>query len=451
MGAACADELSSKGKFATATTGGREPPHNWVAPRTGGVVAPWENRIITLGMSISAPSTPPGSRHRYALNPELLGFECIHCGMQVDLGDFPEGCPACLARGEPSTVRSRFRSQPTRVADPSRQRMQRYEAWMPYTGWISLGEGGTPCTSSPTMADELGVRTIHLKNEGLNPSGSHKDRTNCIAVTRALHAGAAGVVAASSGNGGASLALYAAAAGLRCRIVVTPALSPIFRRAIAATGAEIVEVADSMDRWRRVADMSRNDGWFAVTNYLNPPVGSNHFGLDGLKTLAYEMFEELGPDLVDVVLVPTSRGDLIWGIYEGFRDLAAIGATRFIPRLFAVEPFARVSEVLAGAPVTGSFKGATELASIGGSTVTYQAVSAIQASGGSAVVVDDKAVARDQIRLAHHGCFAEYSSAAGVTALARLRAEGTVSSDEAVALIITSNGYKDVPLGEGWA
>lgn len=409
------------------------------------------NRLSLPDMTTVALTTPPQSQHRFALNPELSGFECISCNLVLEIRDFPEGCPACLARGEPSTVRSRFRSQPTEVADPSRQRMQRYEAWMPYAAWISLGEGGTPCTSFPALAEELRVGAIHIKNEGLNPSGSHKDRTNCLAVTRALHIGAAGIVAASSGNGGASLALYAAAAGLRCRIVVTPTLSPIFRRAITATGAEILEVSDSLDRWRRVADLSRNEGWFAATNYLNPPVGSNHFGLDGLKTVAYEMFEELGPALVDAILVPTSRGDLIWGLYEGFRDLMALGLTRAIPRLYAVEPFARISEVLAGAPVTGYFPGTTQLASIGGSTVTYQAVTAIRASGGGAVVVDDGAVARDQTRLAHHGCFAESSSSASLTALERLRAQGGVSSDETVALLITSNGYKDVPKGGGWS
>nr|WP_228241584.1 pyridoxal-phosphate dependent enzyme [Porphyrobacter sp. GA68] len=396
-------------------------------------------------------STQSRSRQRHALNPELAGFECISCSLQLEIADFPEGCPSCFARGEPSTVRSRFRTPPSAVADPSRQRMQRYEAWMPYASWISLGEGGTPCTSIPALADQQRVRAIYIKNEGLNPSGSHKDRTNCLVVTRALDIGATGVVAASSGNGGASLALYAAAAGLPCRIVVTPALSPIFRRAITVTGAEIIEVSDSLDRWRRVADMSKSAGWFAATNYLDPPVGSNHFGLQGLKTIAYEMFEEFGPDLVDVIVVPTSRGDLIWGIHEGFRDLAGLGLTRVLPRLYAVEPFARISEVLAGAPVTGSFPGTTALASIGGSTVTYQAVAAIRASRGGAVVVDDQAVARDQERLARQGCFAESSSAAGLSAVDRLRAQDRVSSEETVALIVTSTGYKDTPPGEAWS
>jgi threonine synthase len=389
--------------------------------------------------------TAQRSKGGHALKPELVGFSCIRCEAPLPIGDYPEGCPACLARGEPSTVRSMFRTRPSELAAPRAHGMQRYAAWMPYSSWVSLGEGGTSCASFPALAEELGAPAIFIKNEGQNPSGSHKDRTNCLAVTRALDVGATKIVAASSGNGGASLALYAAAAGLRCRIVATTALSPIFRRAIAITGAEIVEVEDSLDRWRRVTEMVKEQGWFPATNYLNPPVGSNPFGLDGLKTVAYEIYEELGADLVDAVVVPTSRGDLLWGLYEGFRELAAMGLTRSVPRLFAVEPFARISRVLAGEPVTGSFPGSSALASIGGSTVTYQAIEAVRASGGGAVVVDDEAVARDQARLARHGCFAELSSAATLTGLEVLRRDGTISRRDSVVLIATSNGYKDLP------
>lgn len=384
----------------------------------------------------------------YALNPELLGLSCIRCGTELVLGDYPEGCPACLGRDEPATVRSRFRRWPDALCDPRKQGMARYAAWMPYTSWVSLGEGGTSCSSFPSLANEVGAATIFIKNEGQNPSGSHKDRMSCLAVTRAVDAGATKIVAASSGNGGASLALYAAAAGLQCCIVVTPTLSPIFRRAIAMTGAEIVEASESLDRWRHVATMTKEQGWFPATNYLNPPVGSNHFGLDGLRTIAFEIFEELGADLVDVVAVPTSRGDLIWGLYEGFSQLKATGLTKSIPRLFAVEPFPRISKVFNGAEITGAFPGVTRLTSIGGSTVTYQAIEAIRATGGDAVVVDDAAVARDQVRLARHGCYAESSSSATLTGLELLLKERTISSTDSIVLIATSNGYKELPDSE---
>ncbi len=316
---------------------------------------------------------------------------------------------------------------------------------MPYTSWVSLGEGGTSCARFSSLADEVKAATIFIKNESQNPSGSHKDRMSCLAVTRALDVGATKIVAASSGNGGASLALYAAAAGLQCRIVTTSSLSPVYRRAIAMTGAEIVTAPDSLDRWQYVARMAQEPGWFPATNYLNPPVGSNHFGLDGLRTVAYEIFEELGAEMADVVLVPTSRGDLIWGLAEGFNQLKTTGLIRSVPRLFAVEPFARISAVLGGERVTGSFPGMTKLISIGGSTVTYQAIEAIRATGGGAVVVDDETVARDQICLARHGCYAELSSAATLTGLELLLKDRRISRDETIVLIATSSGYKELP------
>lgn len=321
--------------------------------------------------------------------------------------------------------------------------MRRYAAWMPYTSWVSLGEGGTSCASFPQLAKEVKAAAVFIKNEGQNPSGSHKDRASCLAVTRAADIGTPKVVAASSGNGGASLALYAAAAGLECCIVTTPALSPIYRRAIEICGAEIVTAAESLERWQIVSEMVKTRGWFPATNYLNPPVGSNHFATDGLKTIAFEIFEELGADQVDAVIVPTSRGDLIWALHEGFSQLKATGLMSFVPRLYAVEPFARLRRVLSGDKITGSFPGATSLTSIGGSTVTYQAIDAIRASGGSAVVVDDQTVALDQHRLARHGCYAELSSAAALTGLELLLEDGTISKDESAVLIATSNGYKD--------
>lgn len=381
----------------------------------------------------------------HALNPALSGFSCIRCHRDLAIGDYVEGCPACLSEGKPSTVRSVFRQLPGALSDASRRGMSRFAAWMPYTSWVSLGEGQTSCEDFAPLAEELKLARIMIKNEGQNPSGSHKDRVSCLAVTRALGVGATTVVAASSGNGGASVALYAAAAGIRCCIVTTPALSPIHRRAITMTGARLVTASESLDRWRFVAEMTREQGWFPVTNYLNPPVGSNHFGLDGLRTVAFEIHEDIGADGVDVVLVPTSRGDLIWGLCEGFRQLKEIGLVKAVPRLFAVEPFPRISRVLGGEEFTGAFPGETALISIGGSTVTYQAMEAIRASGGGAIVVSDEDVARDQRRLAQHGCYVELSSAATLTGLETLLKNGAISRDASVVLIATSNGYKDLP------
>jgi len=327
--------------------------------------------------------------------------------------------------------------------------MRKYAAWLPYATWVSLGEGGTPCDSFPALAEELKAASVFIKNEGVNPSGSHKDRASCLAVTRAIDVGATTIVAASSGNAGVSLAVYAAAAGIRCCIVTTPALSPIYGRAITMTGAELVTVPESLARWRRVAEMVKERDCFPATNYLTPPVGSNHFGLDGLKTIAYEICADLGGKNLDVVVVPTSRGDLIWGLYEGFRQMREAGLLETVPRLFAIEPFPRISRVLGGEEFTGCFPGDTALVSIAGSTVTYQAIEAIRASGGGVVVVNDEDVVHDRLRLAQHGCHTELASAATLTGLAILLKDGRISRDASVVMVATSRGQGELPEGSG--
>jgi len=366
--------------------------------------------------------------------------------VQLPIADYIEGCPACLARGEPASVQSVFRGSGAILSTGDGAGMHRYASRLPYRSWVSLGEGATPCRSFPKLASIARTAAVFVKNEGQNPSGSHKDRMSCLAVTRALDVGARGIVAASSGNGGASVALYAAAAGLECCVIATPALSPVHRQAIETTGARIVTVAESLERWRVLAAMVKDDGWFPATNYLQPPVGSNHYGVDGLKTIAYEIVDQLGAGSIDTVVVPTSRGDLIWGIYQGFRDLADAGLAPVIPRLFAAEPFPRLTRVLAGDDPADLFPSATTLTSIGGSTVTYQALAAIRSSGGGAVAVDEQQVADDRRSLAASGCYAELSSAAALTGLRQLVIDGRVGDQANAVLIVTAHGYKDAPV-----
>ena len=95
----------------------------------------------------------PTSAHK--LNPTLSGFSCIRCHSEMPIADYFEGCPACLTAGKPSTVRSTYRRGPMTLADSSKPGIGRYAAWMPYTSWVTLGEGGTPCNSFPSLAEEL--------------------------------------------------------------------------------------------------------------------------------------------------------------------------------------------------------------------------------------------------------------------------------------------------------
>lgn len=387
------------------------------------------------------------ARVAYKLNSALAGIECLRCKAQLALDDYFTGCPSCLAEGYPSSVRQLYRGavwQP----DSLRRGMARYASCLPYTAFPTLGEGGTPLLTASALAGEVGAKSILVKNEGQNPTGSHKDRMSALAVARALDVGATTVIGASSGNAGASIAAYAARAGLQCVIVTTPDMSPIWRQAIEATGAQLIAAQNSLDRWTYVARRVAEDGWFPITNYINPPVGSNHFGVDGLKTISFEIFEETGADAVGAVIVPTSRADLIWGIFEGFRFLQERNEISRLPRLYAVEPFPRIAAVLRGNDYRNRFEGRTRQISIAGSTVTYQAIDAIRRSGGGVAVVGDEPAARDQRTLARHGFYLELSSAASLSGLRQLIGDGEIQPDERVVLVASSNGYKEFTFGE---
>ncbi len=396
---------------------------------------------LTKSTNDSAKSRKPANAG-HKLNSNLIGIECLRCKTQHELADYFTGCPLCLSIGYPSSVRQKFGADAWQV-NSRHKGMARYASCLPYNIFPTLGEGGTPLLTAPALGDEVGVEAVLIKNEGQNPTGSHKDRMSALAVARALDIGATTVIGASSGNAGASIAAYAARAGLHCVIVTTPNMNPIWRRAIEATGARLVKAENSLARWKYVEKRVVEDGWFPVTNYINPPVGSNHFGVDGLKTISFEIFEETGAETVDAIVVPTSRADLLWGIFEGFRFLQTRDVIKRLPRLYAVEPFPRIDQVLRGSDYRQSFAGRTHQISIAGSTVTYQAIEALKASNGGAVVVSDDAAAGDQRILAEHGFYVELSSAASLSGLRALIDRGEIHASERVALIASSNGYKE--------
>jgi threonine synthase len=321
---------------------------------------------------------------------------------------------------------------------------RRFGDRLPFSSFPTLGEGDTPVARLHRLAGELGLDAVDIKLEGSNPTGSHKDRMTSQFVARALARQAPVVAAASSGNAGASLAAYAAAAGLRCAIVTTPKMSPAWRRAIELTGAELHFVEDPLERWRFIRERSATEGWFSATNVSMPPTSSEPFGVDGYKTLAYELALDPQTANADTILIPAARGDLLWGVYAGFKELVDEKFFHRMPRLVAVEPFPRLELALAGADYRGRFTGGSPLVSINGSTLTYQAVAAVQRSGGTAVSVKPEDVIADQHYLAKAGHYLELSAVAALTALRILHAKKSFELRHAV-LIGTSHGYKETP------
>lgn len=386
----------------------------------------------------------------YPLNGRVQGLSCIRCGQHYqhdsETADQGIGCPACLEQGYPASLQVDYAEPQSWQPQPDAAGMKRYAAHLPYLDFPSLGEGMTPLTELTALAQTLGVDKLWLKNEGQNPTGSHKDRMSALAVARAADLGRTAVVATSSGNAGASLAAYAAAARLRCTIIATPQITPSWAQAIQLTGAELVLTPTPLERWQVMQRMVEQEQWYPVTNYINPPVGSNPFGVQGYKTIAYEIIEQCGPAAPTMILIPASRGDLLWGIGQGLLEMEQGGALAKRPRLVAIEPVARLSHVLAGGDYRQLFPEAAHvMTSIGGETVTYQSVATLREWQGTAVEVTSAAARTAQQTLAHHGFYAEMSSAAALAGLESLQKHGKVNGSDRVVLVATSHGYKEPP------
>lgn len=377
------------------------------------------------------------------MNTRISRMYCIQCKAVLETGDYPYGCPHCLKAGHPSSVSFQYDGE-WEVREGVRG-MKRYARMLPSEDFPSLGEGNTPLISIPRLAHKYGVNELWFKNEFQNPTGSHKDRMNPFIVARAKETGHQVVAAASSGNEGVSLACYAALAGMKCKIVGTKAINPIWRAAIISAGAELIITPTAAERWTYLREKMETEGWLSATNVMDPPVGSCSFGLQGYKTISYELYEEM-EKLPDYIMVPVARGDLLWGIYEGFADLKAAGRIEKIPHLVAVEPFPRIETVNGAEECQKTFAGEYEKTpSIGGTTVTVQSVTALRESGGFAVSVPQDLVEPAIRELGGCGLYLESSSALPIACLKKLREEQKIPEEARVLVVATSHGFKNPP------
>ncbi|MEY9929597.1 threonine synthase [Catenulispora sp. GP43] len=298
-----------------------------------------------------------------------------------------------------------------------------------------LGEGGTPLV-------EIGGG-VWIKDESRNPTWSHKDRLNRCAISAAVGAGARGVVVASSGNHGASAAAYAARAGLRCAVIVSDGAPPAVMDFVNAYGAHVFR-APAEERVGLVRHIVAEFGYHPVSN-LTPTHTGHAFGPEGYKTIAYEIYQDLG--VPAAVFVPTGYGELLFGVWKGFVELQRLGVAEATPRMIACEPATAgaLREALAqGVPATAVSRRPSDAYAINCRVGGYRSVVAVRDSGGSSLLVDDGEMRAAQAELGRAGLWVELSSAAG---LAGLRQVGDVEGP--VVCVSTSSGFKDRGVGTG--
>lgn len=316
----------------------------------------------------------------------------------------------------------------------------------PLAEGLSLGEGGTALIASQRMARWAGVEgPIWLKDESRNPTWSHKDRLNYCIVSTAVANGARGIAVASTGNHGASAAAYARRAGLRCVVISTLDAQRAFEHFQTALGSDFLLVPPA-ERWPALNRIVDETGFMPASNLTRFHTG-NPFGPEGYKTIAYEIFSQLGGRVPGTVVLPTGYGELLFGVSKGFRELKDMGVAQSVPQIFSAEPAVRaplahaMSRNEAAAEVSGP---SSIAAGIACTVSSYRAVVGLRTSHGRALTFRDDVLAEAASELANEGLWQEYSGVAGLAALREARQRGEVFA-EPVVTVLTSTGLKEVP------
>lgn len=309
---------------------------------------------------------------------------------------------------------------------------------------VSLIEGGTPLVRSSAIGEQAGLRELYFKNEGQNPTGSFKDRGMTVAVTRAKQRGARVLLCASTGNTSASLAAYAAKAKTKS-VVLVPSGKVSSGKLVQATvyGARILRVRGNFDKALQLAlRVARQNHAFYLMNSINP------YRVEGQKTAAYELFEQLGRHVPDYVVLPVGNAGNISALWKGFVELKSWGVSDRLPKMVGVQasgasPIAEAIEE--GRDSVQPWESPKTIASairIGNPVSWKKALRAIRESGGMSLAVTDKEILHARQDLAsREGVFVEAASATPIAALKHLR--GKVQSRSKIVCVVTGNGLKD--------
>jgi threonine synthase len=314
--------------------------------------------------------------------------------------------------------------------NPRGRGVWRYASMLPLRSGVSMGEGMTPLIKSNLDGG------LYIKFEGTNPTGSFKDRGMALGVTVAKESGASKVVVASTGNTAASAAAYAARSGLKCYVVLPKGNVARGKLVQAALhGAELIVVNGLFDK---ALEYVLNYG----TKYAYPLNSFNPWRLEGQKTLAFEVYEEL--ECPDYVVVPVGNAGNISAIWKGFKELAELGLCRKLPKMVGVQaegaaPLAKAWEKGMSEPLFVDEPVTVATAIKIGKPINWpKAFAAVKESGGFFVTVSDAEILRAQRLLASRdGIGAEPAGAASVAAALKLKLSGTVVA------VVTGHALKD--------
>lgn len=380
----------------------------------------------------------------------VLELECSACAKKYDPNTEQHLCTC----GKPLLARYDLRrAAATLTLDNLTKRprtLWRYAEVLPDGDPVSLGEGMTALIHATRLGAAMGLEQLYVKDEGLNPTGSFKARGMTAAVTRAKQLGAKILAAPTAGNAGGALAAYAAAAGL-ASVIVMPADTPVANvMECRAFGAKVVSLNGLIsDCGKYVAERKDREGWYDVSTLKEP------YRVEGKKTMAYELWEQFGGRLPDVILYPTGGGVGLIGMCKAFDEMQQmgwIGPER--PRMVAVQaegcaPIVKAWD--AHRPSSEFFQNAATLASglrVPGPLGDFLILSMLRQTNGTALAVSDQQMLDAGRELASlEGIFAAPEGAATVAAARKLAAAGWIKPHDSVVLFNTGTGYK---YAEAW-
>lgn len=315
--------------------------------------------------------------------------------------------------------------------------VEEYREFLPVgkdTEPVSLQEGNTPLIYAKKLSKETGL-DVWLKYEGLNPTGSFKDRGMAMAVTKAKEDGARVLICASTGNTSASAAAYAARAGMKAVVIVPNGKVAQGKLAQAYMyGARVIAIDGNFDEALAIVRRVAESHPVTLVNSVNP------FRIEGQKTAAFEVCDDLG-EAPDVLAIPVGNAGNITAYWKGFVEYHMHRRTRRRPRMFGFEAEGAAA-IVKGRPIPNPETVATAIR-IGNPASWEGAVQAVQQSGGAMDFVTDEQILDAYRLIAAEGVFCEPASAASVAGLLKARAQGKVGPGMTAVCVLTGNGLKD--------
>jgi len=373
--------------------------------------------------------------------------KCIRCGARFSREDVVYTCRKCDGLLDIKYDYSEIDAE--RVVKAKGEGVWKYRVLLPFdeqeTKPITINEGNTPLYRCDRLAKSIGIDDLWVKHEGLNPSGSFKDRGMTVGVTKAVELGVKGVACASTGNTSASLAIFAAKAGIPCYVLLPKGKVALGKVAQAMMhGAKVFSLKGNFDDALRVVRVLCEEEKLYLLNSVNP------YRLEGQKTIAFEVTEKLDWEVPDRVILPVGNAGNISAIFKGFSELKTLGITDDIPKMTGIQ-------AEGAKPIVDAFKeGKPEIIPedkpetiasairIGNPVNAAKALHAIRDSGGVAESVTDDEITEAQLMLARlEGIGVEPASAASIAGLRKLVEMGKIERDERIVCITTGHLLKD--------